>query len=339
VAAPQHFVPVGTSPPQFIPGVANDINSALQLSSLAHLDDRTNPPEIFNVDQGLAIRNESCAAPSNELPIGNADLSCDAPNHSPPFSSVHSSSGRTTTSDPPSEGGPSSRDGGESNDEGCTPAINLIDGMEAKEALIVKPPVATIATSASKRGRGNYMPQAASKKAKIANGGVSPKHVSQAEKWMVRFNDLVEFKRVHGHCIVPLGNTDNLPLVHWVKRQRRMYKLKMAGRYHSLTDERYRLLDDLGFVWDVRAESWETQLHELRVFIAKHGHAKVPLRYSDNPSLGVWVKCQRRQYRLLRAGSKSNLCKKRVEMLSSIGFLWDAQEQPDVGDNHEQSDA
>lgn len=81
------------------------------------------------------------------------------------------------------------------------------------------------------------------------------------------------------------------------------------------------MLNALDFVWDTRSATWEQRLQELAHFKMKHGHFNVP--YNENSKLLVWVRCQRRQYKLYAAGAKSSLTTDRLNKLNSIGFDWD----------------
>ena len=60
--------------------------------------------------------------------------------------------------------------------------------------------------------------------------------------WEERFNELLEFKRVNGHCNVPC-TYDNQRLSSWVQAQRRQAKLS------TLDSERFQRLANAGFEW------------------------------------------------------------------------------------------
>ena len=60
-----------------------------------------------------------------------------------------------------------------------------------------------------------------------------------------------------------------------------------------MTQERQKLLEQLGFVWDSHASGWEERLKELEDFNEKHGHCRVPKTYAENPQLAIWVKVRR----------------------------------------------
>jgi hypothetical protein len=72
---------------------------------------------------------------------------------------------------------------------------------------------------------------------------------AQEEAWESKYAALVEYKRTHGHCRVPIRSKDHPSLGNWV-RTMRGYR-----RRGKLSKERIRRLDELGFVWDGKQES------------------------------------------------------------------------------------
>ena len=145
---------------------------------------------------------------------------------------------------------------------------------------------------------------------------------ARSEQWHEKFQALVRFFQKHGHAQVPHTSDDDPSLVQWVKRQRHQHKLKKGGHRSALTDEREALLEQLGFVWDSHASTWEERLAELREFAEEHGHCMVPIKFPENQQLATWVKCQRRQFKLFCNGRRSNITTKRIRMLASIGFVF-----------------
>jgi hypothetical protein len=113
----------------------------------------------------------------------------------------------------------------------------------------------------------------------------------QSEHWRDRFAELVAYREKNGHCLVPNAFKDNVPLAEWVKRQRYQYKLKRLGHHSSMTDDRVRALEGLGFVWNSHDEVWEERFNDLTNYKAMNGNCNVPTRgYTPNPQLGIWVK-------------------------------------------------
>ena len=160
-----------------------------------------------------------------------------------------------------------------------------------------------------------------------SSGGGGGKHRNrfrsyQAEQWSDRFDELVEFRNINGHCNVPHKFPENPLLAVWAKRQRYQYTLKCRGEHSTLTNERQLELEKLGFIWDSHRAAWEERFSELLQFLAQEGHVNVPANHPTNPSLAIWVKCQRRQYKLFCQGEQSNMTQERIVKLEAIGFIW-----------------
>ena len=84
--------------------------------------------------------------------------------------------------------------------------------------------------------------------------------------WKDMYRALKEFKHIHGHCLVPIGNKTHKPLGSWVATQR---KLEAQGK---LAKAKRRQLDLLGFAWCQQVKNqqqlllekqWETQYEKL----------------------------------------------------------------------------
>ena len=75
------------------------------------------------------------------------------------------------------------------------------------------------------------------------------------EQWKQKFNELVKYKEKYGDCLVPRRyEQNNIKLGNWVGNQRREYKRWLKGiKTCRLTQEKVDLLEDIGFVWMVKA--------------------------------------------------------------------------------------
>jgi hypothetical protein len=144
----------------------------------------------------------------------------------------------------------------------------------------------------------------------------------QAGKWAEHFNDLCLYRQKHGNCQIPNTYRGDLSLARWVKRQRYQYKLMIEGKSSTMTEERVKALEDIGFVWDSQRAAWGERLEELKEFRSIYMHCNVPSNYQENSQLAIWVKCQRRQYRLLLEGKASNMTPQRIRDLEAVGFAW-----------------
>jgi len=68
-----------------------------------------------------------------------------------------------------------------------------------------------------------------------------------AKKWEERFDELKEYKKIHGHTLVPQASTG---LGDWVHKQRQSYKKLKLGHPSPLTTTKALHLADIGFVFD-----------------------------------------------------------------------------------------
>lgn len=152
------------------------------------------------------------------------------------------------------------------------------------------------------------------------------------EHWQTMFEQLQEFKRTHGHCVVPTGYEFNPALADWVKRQRSDFHKNGHG---NLTEEQIKGLNDSGFLWDDLpqhrideysslvsqrwTETWYTRYEELQDYMEANGNSLVPFKYPANKKLGQWVATQRKEYRKPFHGF---LKPERIKLLNDIGFQW-----------------
>eukprot|EP00339_Tiarina_fusa_P001835 CAMPEP_0117069468 /NCGR_PEP_ID=MMETSP0472-20121206/48733_1 /TAXON_ID=693140 ORGANISM="Tiarina fusus, Strain LIS" /NCGR_SAMPLE_ID=MMETSP0472 /ASSEMBLY_ACC=CAM_ASM_000603 /LENGTH=307 /DNA_ID=CAMNT_0004792037 /DNA_START=76 /DNA_END=999 /DNA_ORIENTATION=- len=149
---------------------------------------------------------------------------------------------------------------------------------------------------------------------------VECRQLAKPDQWYEKYQELCAFHARYGHCLVPNktpeGNYQSLS--QWVKRQRHQHKLKRLGRHSTLTEDREDALRKLDFVWDSHGATWNERFRELLTFKA----CNVPTDFPENPQLSIWVKCQRRQYKLHLTGKKSNINASRISKLNEINFVW-----------------
>jgi hypothetical protein len=179
---------------------------------------------------------------------------------------------------------------------------------------------------------------------------------AQEAAWERHIDDLQNFKEEYGDCLVPLNHPKYPKLGLWVKEQRRHYTLMKQGKPSHMTEQRARVLDEVGFCWDTHEVShpstshitwvlhpkssaliagiaffekavWGERLRELCQYKATHGDCIVPTNYTPNPKLGTWVHHQRRQYKKYREGKTCHITEERIKALESIGFVWYPRER------------
>ena len=148
----------------------------------------------------------------------------------------------------------------------------------------------------------------------------------QNDDWRRRLDQLKEFKRKHGHCLVPHGYPEDPSFAEWIHRQRTSYNTLLkeeededeaAGEEPAASKSstpavskpmmkaRFEQLKDLGFNFTVHSDKWMDHWNQLKAYKEKHGDCQVPTHYTENPRLGRWVHTQRHQRRLQAKGKRS----------------------------------
>jgi hypothetical protein len=136
----------------------------------------------------------------------------------------------------------------------------------------------------------------------------------------------------HGHCNVP-KSYDDKSLHSWVRTQREAKKdFDSQGKKTSMTQERVEALESIGFQWVVghqpKDEQWENMFQALLQYKQQHGHTRVS--QTENKQLYKWVLNQRARRRLLEQkgpGKAKGMTWPRVERLTAIDFVWDANQR------------
>ncbi|MDB4122492.1 helicase associated domain-containing protein [Octadecabacter sp.] len=133
-----------------------------------------------------------------------------------------------------------------------------------------------------------------------------------AEDWEVGFSKLVQFKETEQHMrVTNTTKLDGFKLGFWVANQRSL---------QGMTPERKQRLDEIDFVWDVIAESWEEGFSKLVQFKETEQHVRVPIASKlDGFNLGRWVDRQRTD--------RERLSPERKQLLDDMGFVWSIIEE------------
>jgi len=110
-------------------------------------------------------------------------------------------------------------------------------------------------------------------------------------RWDLMFEELFKFKSIHGHCQVPCVYTPYPALSQWVTTQRSMYRARNEGLYSTMTDERLKKLDGIGFVWAVQNPSlpWEVRYNQLKEYKEKYGTISISRQDQEQKKLAEWV--------------------------------------------------
>lgn len=177
------------------------------------------------------------------------------------------------------------------------------------------------------------------KKKKVASSKTKNKSKSLGvykRQWFQKYNELVAFQKLKGHCRVPQVYPPSPTLGTWVHNQRRKYKLG------CLSSDRIQLLDRIDFQWEVSrggervdypaCPKWETMFTKLCAFKNKYGHCEVSssmiVGNSEDvtPQLCEWVETQRYWYERFVSGSRNisskQMTKDRAAKLECAGISW-----------------
>lgn len=127
--------------------------------------------------------------------------------------------------------------------------------------------------------------------------------------WEEQFRAFVAFRKRFGHGRVPQRWPENQELATWVANVR--------SRSDEVTPSQRLRLEEVGLVWNARADVWSQRLEELRAFERRSGHADVPARWPENRALGRWVAKQRALHR------RGQLAADRVRHLERLGLGFD----------------
>ncbi len=120
-------------------------------------------------------------------------------------------------------------------------------------------------------------------------------------RWFFNFFKLVEGKERLGDANnVAIWDNDK-PLKNWVGIQRSWHNKGKVARH------RVRLLQEIGFIWDVRDASWERHFGRLLTYHARFGNALVPYGWAEDPELGRWLAKQRARTDRLTPERKTRL--------------------------------
>lgn len=129
-----------------------------------------------------------------------------------------------------------------------------------------------------------------SEQVRVLNFLQFPWNTRGEEHWSRNYESLKEFREKHGHTMVPRTYHEVQNLCHWVTDQRRQFKNLAQGKPSTMTKDRQKLLDSIGFVWQVRNRTtWDTRFQELLEFKEARGTTIVPQHFAENRALGKWV--------------------------------------------------
>lgn len=140
--------------------------------------------------------------------------------------------------------------------------------------------------------------------------------------WDLHIEALTQYKVKEGDCDVPKRHVEvvdgvSVKLGQWCTNIRSVKKGQSDYSY-SLTDDRIKQLDEMGFIWDALLYDWKNGLKHFDKYVREHnGDVLVPAAYVDEDGFhtGNWVRNKR---------SKLNVLPEyKVTKLNERGFIWD----------------
>ena len=94
----------------------------------------------------------------------------------------------------------------------------------------------------------------------------------QDEDWNRRLQQLEEYKKQHGDCLVPHGYTEDPSFAEWIHRQRTTYAaMQKDKKPNKMVAERMERLKEVGFNFTVHSDKWMDHWNELKAYKDKHG--------------------------------------------------------------------
>lgn len=156
--------------------------------------------------------------------------------------------------------------------------------------------------------------------------------------WNSMYFHLLEFHNKEGHLRIPWKKEakEMDPIIAklgpWLVQQRKEYREKTLNTY------KVKALEKLDIEWEPYKSHWMARYEDLKAFKEREGHVRVPYQIEGRhklkngefrkpvyDSLGVWVKRQRFQYKMLQLGNMAKAAEmnaEKIRLLEELGFDW-----------------
>ncbi|MFI3164503.1 MAG: helicase associated domain-containing protein, partial [Bacillota bacterium] len=137
----------------------------------------------------------------------------------------------------------------------------------------------------------------------------------QTDTWQQSYEEAKQYFKTHGNLDIPATfvTKNGTQLGNWYRG------IKSAYQQSNLSDERIKLLEQIGMQWSsVNERVWLAIYEEAKQYSAEHGNLIVHIKYitENDTSLGIWVQTQRMNYK------KNMLSEKQIQLLNQIGMSW-----------------
>jgi len=139
----------------------------------------------------------------------------------------------------------------------------------------------------------------------IALDGIAFDWNPRNSRWLQMYEELRRYKEEHDNTLVPHFSSG---LGAWVKRQQVQYTLYSKGTKSDLSEVRVSMLNDLGFIWSRRTNTWNENFERLTKWNEIHGSFHIPDDSKDPEvaALSKWVADQRWYYKRQIADEEGN---------------------------------
>ncbi len=138
------------------------------------------------------------------------------------------------------------------------------------------------------------------------------------QKWMRKYELLKAYQKEYGNIDVPTDyEKDGIKLGIWLASQKQAYR----GHGSSvLTEERIKLLEDLGMNWEKREKKWNQYYELLTEYKKEHGNIDVPYFYEKNGvKLGIWLTNQKQAY---KGQVPWKITENQIKLLNDLEIDW-----------------
>ncbi|MFI3163507.1 MAG: helicase associated domain-containing protein, partial [Bacillota bacterium] len=135
------------------------------------------------------------------------------------------------------------------------------------------------------------------------------------DTWLQSYEEAKQYYKIHNNLDIPATfvTQNGTQLGNWYRG------IKSAYQQSTLSDERIKLLEQIGMQWSsVNERVWLTIYEEAKQYYAEHGDLIVNLKYvtENGTNLGIWVQTQRMNYK------KNSLSNTQIQLLEQIGMSW-----------------
>lgn len=140
------------------------------------------------------------------------------------------------------------------------------------------------------------------------------------QQWHNGYAEAKTYFEENGDLDVPyyFSTEDGFPLGTWIRKQRKLAEKDPKKRCFPLPEERRKLLNVIGMIWDAKtADPWHSYLALVRQYYGEYGHIDVPTDEKYKGAwLGQWLIRQRSAYQ------QGKLSAEKISALDSLGFDW-----------------